>query len=131
METDAERAALVLTNLLALARASRAELVETQALIDLSELARRVAAEFGQSALESGHEISLEADENCLLSGHSVILELALRNLTRERAGSYTAWHNRAHPSATLHPPCCLKWSMMAQFVSNPPARQRRLGTWV
>lgn len=81
IEADAERAAIVLTNLLALARASRAELAETQELIDLAELARRVAAEFGQSALESGHEISVEAKAPCLLNGHTVILELALRNL--------------------------------------------------
>lgn len=78
---DAERAGAVLTDLLALARASRAELAETQEPIDLSDLARRVAAEFGQAALESDHELSVEAPDACPLSGHRVILELALRNL--------------------------------------------------
>ena len=78
---DAERAGAVLTDLLALARASRAELAEAQEALDLSDLARRVAAEFGQAALESDHDLSVEAPETCPLSGHPVVLELALRNL--------------------------------------------------
>ena len=78
---DAERAGAVLTDLLALARASRAELAEAQEALDLADLARRVAAEFGQAALESEHELSVEAPDSCPLNGHPVILELALRNL--------------------------------------------------
>ena len=78
---DAERAGAVLTDLLALARASRAELAEAQEALDLADLARRVAAEFGQAALETEHELSVEAPDTCPLNGHPVILELALRNL--------------------------------------------------
>lgn len=89
MEVDAERAGAVLTDLLALARASRAQLADAQVPVDLAELARRVAAEFGQAALESGHELSVEAPHACPMSGHPVILELALRNLV-ENALAHT-----------------------------------------
>lgn len=81
IEADAARAAAVLTDLLALARASRAELAEAQQSLDLAALSRRVAGEFGQAALDSGHELAVEAPEACFVSGHPVILELALRNL--------------------------------------------------
>jgi two-component system sensor histidine kinase QseC len=81
IEADANRAAAVLDDLLALARASRAELAEAQEPVDLSDLARSVTAEFGQAALESDHELSVEAPDVCPLKGHPVILELALRNL--------------------------------------------------
>ncbi|HSW16117.1 MAG TPA: histidine kinase dimerization/phospho-acceptor domain-containing protein [Ramlibacter sp.] len=81
IDADAERAAAVLTDLLALARASRAELAEAQEPVDLSELAASVAAEYGQAALESGHELSVEAPQPCAINGHPVILAVALRNL--------------------------------------------------
>jgi two-component system, OmpR family, sensor histidine kinase QseC len=78
---DAERAAAVLKDLLALARASRAELAESQESLDLAELARHVVAEFGQAAVDCDHELSVEAPASCMIRGHSMLLELALRNL--------------------------------------------------
>lgn len=81
IEAEAERAGAVLTDLLALARASRTELAQAREAMDLADLARRVAAEFGQAALDSGHELSVEAPETCPFHGHPVLMELALRNL--------------------------------------------------
>jgi two-component system sensor histidine kinase QseC len=78
---EAERAGAVLTDLLALARASRTDLAQARETTDLADLARRVAAEFGQAALESDHDLSVEAPDSCVFSGHPVLLELALRNL--------------------------------------------------
>lgn len=78
---DATRAAGVLSDLLALARASRAELAEAAQTLDLAELARHVVGEYGESAWESGHELSLEAPAVQPLCGHPVLIELALRNL--------------------------------------------------
>jgi two-component system sensor histidine kinase QseC len=81
VEKDANRAATVLDHVLALARASRAELAEAAQPLDLAELARRVAAEYGQPAYESGHDLSVDAPAPCPVHGHPVLLELALRNL--------------------------------------------------
>lgn len=81
IEVDAARAGKVLSDLLALARADRAELAEAAQSLDLSELARRVLADYGQEALSLDHELSLEAAPPCPLRGHPVLLELALRNL--------------------------------------------------
>ncbi len=81
IEADAERAAAVVRDLLALARASRLQLVEAAEPLDLSQLARRIVAEYGQTALDSGHEIALEAPDAAPLRGHPVLLEIALRNL--------------------------------------------------
>lgn len=78
---EAEHAGAVLTDLLALARASRTELAQAREPMDLAGLARRVTAEFGQTALQSEHELSVEAPEHCPFSGHPVLMELALRNL--------------------------------------------------
>jgi two-component system, OmpR family, sensor histidine kinase QseC len=89
MKVDADRAAAVLTDLLALARASRAELAGKRETTDLAMLVRRVAAEFGQAAMASGHELSVEARESCMVQGHPVLLELALRNLV-ENALAHT-----------------------------------------
>jgi len=81
VEQDAARAANVLADLLTLARASRAELAEAAQPLDLSELVRRVVAEYGQSAWQSGHELSVEAPASLPVQGHPVLIELALRNL--------------------------------------------------
>ena len=89
IELDAQRAGAILTDLLALARASRAELAEAQQSLDLAELARRVVAEFGQAALDCEHELSVDAPASCMTRGHSVLLELALRNLV-ENALNHT-----------------------------------------
>ncbi len=81
IEVDAERAAAVVRDLLALARASRLQLLEATEALDLAELARRIVAEYGQAALDSGHEVALDAPDTAPLRGHPVLLEIALRNL--------------------------------------------------
>jgi two-component system, OmpR family, sensor histidine kinase QseC len=84
VEQDAQRAHHVLTDLLALARASHAELAEAAQPLDLAELARRVVGDHAPSALASGHELALVQQGGAPrfeLKGHAVLLELALRNL--------------------------------------------------
>lgn len=89
LERDALRAGEVLSTLLALARASRTELVEAMQNVDLDAIARAEVAEFGQAALDSGHELALASPGAFLLSGHPVLLGLVLRNLI-ENALSHT-----------------------------------------
>ena len=89
IEQEALRTGQVLTELLALARASRTELAEAAQPLDLAELAARVLADYVQPALESGHELALSGSEHFALNGHPVLLELALRNLI-ENALSHT-----------------------------------------
>ena len=89
LEHDALRAGQVLSNLLALARASRTELVETMQSVDLDVIARTEIAEFGQAALDSGHELALTSPGPFVIPGHPVLLGLVLRNLI-ENALSHT-----------------------------------------
>ena len=91
IEHDALRAGNVLSQLLQLARASRAEMAEAEQPFDLCELARRVVAEYAQTALDSGHELALEGDRPFPLTGHPVLVEVALRNLLDNALG-----HTRA-----------------------------------
>lgn len=81
IEEDALRAGQLLSQLLALARASRAELAEAARPVDLAELARRVVADYAQPALDADHELGLDAPAQWVMPGHPVLLELALRNL--------------------------------------------------
>lgn len=104
IEQDAERAAAVLTDLLALARASRTELAESEQRLDLAELSRRVAAEFGQAAMQSGHELSVDAPDVCGISGHPVLIELALRNLI-ENALAHTPSGSKVQVQVQADPP--------------------------
>ncbi len=83
LEEDALRAGDVLAHLLALARASRAELDEAAQPLDLDALARRVVSEFAADAHASGRELGLSSPGPFPLSGHAVLLELALRNLVQ------------------------------------------------
>jgi two-component system, OmpR family, sensor histidine kinase QseC len=83
LEQDALRAGEVLAHLLALARASRAELHETVQPLDLDALARRVVSEFAPHAHAGGRELGLSSPGPFPLSGHPVLLELALRNLVQ------------------------------------------------
>jgi len=78
---DSLRAGQVLADLLALARASRAELAEAAQPLDLDAIARDVVGSFAQAAHASGHELALDSTGPFPLDGHSVLLELALRNL--------------------------------------------------
>lgn len=80
---DALRAGDVLAQLLALARASRAELDERTEALDLDALARRVVAEYAPEAHAGGRELELASPGPFPLTGHPVLLELALRNLVQ------------------------------------------------
>lgn len=94
LEHDTQRAAQVLTEVLALARASRAEWSGAAVALDLATLAREVVAGFAQEAHAHGHELALRADAPLPLVGHPLLLELLLRNLV-ENALHHT-------PSGTL-----------------------------
>ena len=78
---DAARAGAVMADRLTLARASRTELTESAQPVELAELARGVAAEYAQAAVDSGHELSVDAPQACVIDGHAVLLQIALRNL--------------------------------------------------
>lgn len=104
VEREAARASAVLTHVLALARASRAELTDTMQPLDLAELARGVAAEYGQPAYLSGHELSLDAPEHCPARGHPVLLEMALRNLI-DNALAYTPRGTAVQVVVAANPP--------------------------
>jgi len=81
IEADTDRAATVLRDLLALARASRLQLGQASQTLDLAELARRVVAEYGQAALDARHGLVLHVAQAAPMHGHPVLLEIALRNL--------------------------------------------------
>ncbi|RYX94383.1 MAG: two-component sensor histidine kinase [Comamonadaceae bacterium] len=89
LENDALRAGQVLSNLLALARASRTEMLETTQVLDLDALARTEIAQFGQVAMETGHDLGLSSPGAFMLPGHPVLLSMAIRNLI-ENALSHT-----------------------------------------
>ena len=78
---DALRAGHVLDQLLALARASRAELHEAKAPVDLPALARAACADYAQAAWQRGDDIALEAPAALVVQGHAVLLDIAVRNL--------------------------------------------------
>ncbi len=86
---DALRAGHVLNQLLALARASRAELHEARLPVDLCALARSVCADYAQAAWQKGNEISLVAPHALTISAHAVLVDMALRNLV-ENAMKHT-----------------------------------------
>lgn len=89
VQDDARRAGEVLSHLLALARASRAELDEAVQPLDLDALARRLVAEYAPAAHAGGRDLALASPGPFPLSGHAVLLELALRNLV-ENALAHT-----------------------------------------
>ncbi|MEJ5992610.1 ATP-binding protein [Ramlibacter sp. PS3R-8] len=90
LEQDAGRAGEVLHHLLALARASRAELHESAQPVDLDGVARRVVSDFAPDAHAGGRELGLTSPGSFALAGHPVLLELALRNLV-QNALAHTA----------------------------------------
>jgi two-component system sensor histidine kinase QseC len=83
LQEDALRAGEVLAHLLALARASRAELDEAAQPLDLEAVARRVVGDFAPEAHAGGRDLGLASAGPFALSGHAVLLELALRNLVQ------------------------------------------------
>ncbi|HSV35130.1 MAG TPA: histidine kinase dimerization/phospho-acceptor domain-containing protein [Ramlibacter sp.] len=87
LDRDVLRAGQVLTHLLALARASRAQWDEAAQPVDLRELARAVLADFAPAAHQSGHDIALASPEPFMLTGHPLLLQMALRNLVENALG--------------------------------------------
>ncbi|MDB5900213.1 MAG: two-component sensor histidine kinase [Ramlibacter sp.] len=83
LQDDARRAGEVVAHLLALARASRAELDEAAQPLDLDAVARRVVGDFAPQAHAGGRELGLVSPGPFPMSGHAVLLELALRNLVQ------------------------------------------------
>jgi len=87
---DAMRAGHVIAQLLALARASRADLQQQMQRLDLGALAGRVVAGYAQASWESGHTLSVQGEEGLEVLAHPLLLELALRNLV-DNALQHTA----------------------------------------
>jgi two-component system sensor histidine kinase QseC len=80
---DAMRAGHVITQLLALARASRSDLQQQMQRVDLGALAAQVVAGYAQACWESGHQLSVQdrGEGGLEVLAHPLLLELALRNL--------------------------------------------------
>ncbi|WP_411886173.1 histidine kinase dimerization/phospho-acceptor domain-containing protein [Polaromonas sp. YR568] len=78
---DAMRAGHVITQLLSLARASRADLQQQMRRLDLGTLAGDVVAGYAQASWESGHTLSVQGEAGLEVLAHPLLLELALRNL--------------------------------------------------
>ncbi|MCD2513368.1 histidine kinase dimerization/phospho-acceptor domain-containing protein [Comamonas endophytica] len=81
LDKDAQRSAAVIHHLLALARASRTQLAEAAASFDLADLVRKIAADYGEKAYKSRHELCVSAPDTVLLRGYGTLLEIAIRNL--------------------------------------------------
>lgn len=81
LEQDALHAGQVLTELLALARASHTALAEAARPVDLDALARQLLADRASAALAAGHELALVSDGPFPIQGHALLLEVALLNL--------------------------------------------------
>jgi len=87
---DAMRAGHVIAQLLALARASRADLQQQMQRLDLGALAREVVAGCAQDSWERGHTLSVQGEDGLQVLAHPLLLELALRNLV-DNALQHTA----------------------------------------
>lgn len=81
LDLDAKRSAAVIDHLLALARASRTQLAEDASLFNLADLVRHIAADYGEKAYKSHHELSVSAPDLVEVRGYSTLLEIAIRNL--------------------------------------------------
>ena len=116
---DAARAGAVMADLLALARTSRTELAESAQPTELAELARGVAAEYAQAAVDSGHELSVDAPQPVVIDGHPVLLQIAMRNLI-ENALQHTPGGTSIGVRVLAHPP-------MLEVCDNGPSVPPRL----
>ncbi len=87
---DAMRSGHVLSQVLALARASQTEMTEAAQPVDMRPLARRVVSDSRRRPMSGGRVLAYGGPtEGARCSGHPVLLELALRNLV-ENAVSHT-----------------------------------------
>jgi two-component system sensor histidine kinase QseC len=114
LERDALRAGDVLAHLLALARASRAELDEAAQPLDLAALARELVAESAPQADAGGRELSLLGAGPFVVQGHAVLLQLALRNLLDNALG-----HTPAGSRIAVELDPAARW---VQVCDEPPA---------
>ena len=122
---DADRAGAVVRDLLALARASRLQLVESAQTVDLTRLARDVVADFAGMAARSGHELSLDAPAQVPMQGHPTLLAIALRNML-ENALAHTPPGTRVTVGVSPSPPALSvtdDGKRVAQTGANQPAR--------
>jgi two-component system sensor histidine kinase QseC len=115
VQQEALRAGEVLSHLLALARASRAELDEAAQPVELHELAGRVVAQFAPAAQASGRDLARVGEGPFRVMGHPVLLELALRNLV-ENALAHT-------PPGTQVEVELVPAAGLLQVVDDGPAR--------
>lgn len=81
LAVDVLRTGDIISQLLSLARASRAELNEARQAVDVNEIARTVVADFAPSAFATERELSLSLRGNLQVQGHPVLLRIAIRNL--------------------------------------------------
>ncbi len=75
-----DRATRLVEQLLTLARLE-ADASLGQSAVDLSALARQVAAEIAPRAIDKGQQFELRADSACLVAGNETLLAVLLRNL--------------------------------------------------
>lgn len=81
IEADAMRAAHVLSQLLALARADSDEIRRRATSVDLGQMVRRVVGEYAREAWSSGHELAVAVTTEVRVNANEGLLEIALRNL--------------------------------------------------
>ena len=81
IQSDALRAGHVLNQILALARTGRITMTQQAKPVDLADMARSVAADYGQAAWQHGGSLAVETPPSLTVVGHAVLLDAALRNL--------------------------------------------------
>lgn len=127
VKQDAARAAAVINDLLALARAGRAELAEVAQPVELAELARSVVAEYAQRCYQAGQEIALEEPGRCEITGHAVLLQIALRNLI-ENAIQHTPAGTKIEVFVQSDPPTLGVRDNGQSMPQHEPPQGRGLG---
>jgi len=76
-----DRAAHLVDQLLALARLEAGGAAPVDGVVNLSALARQVAADLAPAALARGQDLELQAPADCGLAGSAALLTMLLRNL--------------------------------------------------
>lgn len=115
LEQEALRAGEVLAQLLALARADRAEFDEKAQPADVVAIARELVAEFAPAAHAGGRDLGLRAEgDSLVVPGHALLLRLALRNLVEN-----ALHHTPAGTHVEVQVDARGRW---VQVVDEPPA---------